>query len=64
MDAKVQKDYLYTIGSNMDITEVDLDVIANQIEMVINTNFPHIRVHLQSAEQGETSDSSQVPNED
>ena len=57
MDTKVRKDYLYTIGSNMDIKEEDLDTIAVQIENVINTNFPHIRVHLQDISKGETSDS-------
>ena len=46
---KNKKEYSLMVGTNMEIDEAELDMIACQIETVINTNFPHIRVHLKEA---------------
>jgi hypothetical protein len=59
MIAKVQKEYTLKMGSSMDIDESELDKIAAQLENVINTNFPHIRVHIEEPKDEDTSESSE-----
>jgi len=54
MDAKIKDTYFMKLGSCMDINKEELDKIACQIEQVINTNFPHIRVHIGDIEDLET----------
>ena len=51
MIAKIEKNYTMILGTSMDIDQNELDKIARQIEQVINTNFPHIRVHIEDKDE-------------
>ena len=61
MLATTQKKYSMILGSNMDIPVTELDFIAAQLEIVINSNFPHIRVHI--SEEGVVNEDETVPSQ-
>ena len=50
MNAKIQKEFVLSIGSNLDITEEQLNQKALELEMLGNKHLD-VRVHISAKEE-------------